>query len=315
MKPPVIQTDVASFLGSRAGARVFFEEMDGNHGDRLILLGARLLLDRVRFEWTDDPARADLIVINGGGSLCAQPWCGDLAQLRGYTQAHPGVEVAVLPSSYYWGDADFAACFRGRTAPTTLFAREKLSLQRLAEADLPEGVSVALDQDLAFHLEGTPLVEDARRVPSEGYILLVERFDEEQATGKPVKIKSIRRYGRYLPVPVQNVVKKMLDRTRAKASGFEVTVLGEALALRPDLAGKPTIYHDVSNTTRNTFEEFVRMIAAADAVVTTRMHAAILAAMLGKPTFMKGKSGAYRKLQGVYEQSLASMPHVYLLES
>jgi exopolysaccharide biosynthesis predicted pyruvyltransferase EpsI len=311
-----VATDVLESLRSHAGARAFFKPLPGNHGDRLILLGARHWLAPLGFQWVEDPAKADVIVINGGGGMFVQPWCDDLRAFRRYAQGYPGTPLVVLPSSFYWGESDLIGCFAGRTAGLVLFARELLSLSRLERAGLPDGVSVGLDCDMAFRLAGTPLVEDARRVPSRGYVLLVERFDAEQATGWSFRSGPLRKkLGRRLPAPVRNFLKQVLDRVRYLTSDFRRSALDEALRLRPDLAGKPVVYNDVSDVMQNSFDEFVRIIAAADAVVTTRMHAGILAAMLGKPTFLKGKAGDYRKLQSVYERWLAAMPHVHLLES
>ena len=306
--------DVRAALSPYAGSRAYFEPLGGNHGDRLILLGARHWMEPLGFHWVQEPSAAEVIVINGGGGLFVQPWCADLSELRRYTLGYRSTRIVVLPSSYHWGEYDLAACFSERRAETVLFARERASLVRLERAGLPEGVSIGLDHDMAFRLEGTELIERARSVPSGGYVLVVERFDEEHATGKRSRLKPLFRYGKHLPVALQEFAKKTLDRVRHARSSFRRTALDEAVGILPSLAGKPAVYNDVSNVSRNTFEEFVEIVAAADAVITTRMHAGILAAMLGKPTFLKGRDDGYRKLQSVYAYSLASLPHVHLLE-
>lgn len=304
---------VMEALQEHAGKRLYFEPLGGNHGDRLILEGARLCIERVGFEVVDDPAKAELILINGGGGAFVQPWCEGLHLVRRYFQGCPHTPAIVLPSSYWWGDNELSSLFSGRTAPATLFARERLSHQRLMQANLPEMVAVGLDHDMAFHLADSPLMRQAKKVDSKGYLLIVERFDKENLDGKQPALGRFYRYGRWLPRRLQKLAKWTLERTRSANSTFRRGALDEAVKLLPRLAGKPTIYQDVSNVHRNSFQEFVDMIAAAEAVITTRMHAGILAAMLGKAAFFQPRDNEYQKLQSVYAFSLANNPEVFLL--
>ena len=101
---------------------------------------------------------------------------------------------------------------------------------------------------------------------------------------------------------------------RFRRSELHGVVRELACAERPELRDLPVVYNDVSNVTRNSFDDFVRIIAQAEAVVSTRLHVGILAAMLQKLTFLKDGPGDYRKLWSVYTQSLATTPHVQLLE-
>jgi len=307
-------------LGSRVravlepfrGRRCYFEPLAGNHGDTLILMAARLILAEFELEYVDAPDAAELIVINGGGGLFVEPWCQGLAQWRGYATGYPETPIIVLPSSFAFADADFVSNFERRTAPTWLICREHGSVNRLEQLNLPDGVQVDVDHDLALHLAEHELVLSARGVPSAGYVLVVERFDSEQGTASRLLSSDAYRWAWKLPQPAQRLGKAMLTLARRRRSALRQQASSSASAF-PALPNLPQKYEDVSNEHRYTFDYFVQTIAAADAIVTTRLHAGILAAMFGKPTFLKDGS-SYRKLTSIYEYSMADWPHVHLLD-
>lgn len=297
-----------------SGADVFLEPLDGNHGDRLILLGTERVMRQMDFRRVDDPHKADLILVNGGGGLFVQPWCSDLHRFRAYAQGFIDTPMVVLPSSFYWGNANLAECFARRRAPATLFARGPGSLVRLQTAGLPGSVTLGLDHDMALHLADSPLIENARKIRSQGYLLLVERFDEEHVGATAPPLTSFQSVRKCIPPIVQPLARRVLDHMRFRRSELNGVVRELACAQRPELRDLPVVYNDVSNVTRNSFDDFVRIIAQAEAVVSTRLHVGILAAMLQKLTFLKDGPGDYRKLWSVYTQSLATTPHVQLLE-
>jgi exopolysaccharide biosynthesis predicted pyruvyltransferase EpsI len=63
---------------------------------------------------------------------------------------------------------------------------------------------------------------------------------------------------------------------------------------------------------RQTFSTYLKLIINAEAVVTDRLHVAILGAILGKKVFLL--SNVYHKNRGVYEYSLSSYPNVRYYE-
>ena len=79
----------------------------------------------------------------------------------------------------------------------------------------------------------------------------------------------------------------------------------------PETAELPVYYLDIARLSFCSYDDYCNLIAAAAAVVATRLHVAILGGMLEKPTYCK--PGWYHKMKGVYEHSLAGMDHVALI--
>jgi exopolysaccharide biosynthesis predicted pyruvyltransferase EpsI len=69
---------------------------------------------------------------------------------------------------------------------------------------------------------------------------------------------------------------------------------------------------DISQTSLCSFDTFCSLIAQSAAVISTRLHVAVLAALLGKPTYLVAGPGT--KIRSVYEYSLAEMPNVRLVD-
>jgi exopolysaccharide biosynthesis predicted pyruvyltransferase EpsI len=62
----------------------------------------------------------------------------------------------------------------------------------------------------------------------------------------------------------------------------------------------------------HSFDEYCALVRGASVVVTDRLHVAIPAALLGTPVELM--DSGYHKLRGVYERSLADLPHVHLVD-
>lgn len=60
-----------------------------------------------------------------------------------------------------------------------------------------------------------------------------------------------------------------------------------------------------------TFPEFCSEIARSEVIVSTRLHVAILGAILGRRTYIV--AGKYHKIPGIYEYSMAAMDHVSMV--
>ncbi|MBW3609881.1 MAG: polysaccharide pyruvyl transferase family protein [Actinobacteria bacterium] len=88
-------------------------------------------------------------------------------------------------------------------------------------------------------------------------------------------------------------------------------LLDRALFEEPSLRGLPVYAADISLPWLYSFDQFTKLVARAAAVVTTRLHVGILAALLGKPTWIK--PGTFHKIRGIYEFSMAGMDHVRLV--
>jgi len=79
----------------------------------------------------------------------------------------------------------------------------------------------------------------------------------------------------------------------------------------PDLKQLPICAADISDPALCSFSYFSQLIAESAIVASTRLHVGILAAMLGKPTYVK--SGAYHKIRGIHEYSMHGMSNVKLI--
>ena len=75
-----------------------------------------------------------------------------------------------------------------------------------------------------------------------------------------------------------------------------------------DLAGLPRLVCDVSRKEYYSFEGFCDAIADAAIVLTTRLHVGILAALLGKRTYVF--EGVYHKIRAIYDHSLSGYENV-----
>ena len=80
----------------------------------------------------------------------------------------------------------------------------------------------------------------------------------------------------------------------------------------PEAVGLPRDIADLSNVNTCSFDAFCDRIAAARVVFTTRLHAGLYAAMLGRRTFIF--DGAYHKIRGIHELSLKDRANVTFVE-
>lgn len=296
------------------GRPVFFDPLSGNNGDRLITAGSEEALRTWQVRRVARPAEADLIVVNGGGGMLDY-YGPPLAALRSFLERFPSTRVVVLPQSYHFEKVDFAAVFADRRAPVTLFARERYSREWLRKAALPPAVRCELDHDMAFRLRGSTFLADLRSRARERHVLFVERRDAESmgAGARPAMRVPLKRIA---PAALKRPLKRWWVQARERSSGrrtpFFELAYGTAVAERPELRRLPVYAADVSDHSMHHFAGFCRAIADAAAVVTNRLHVAILGALLEKPVWVS--TGAYHKIRGIYEHSLADDPRVRLLE-
>lgn len=310
---PDLGDSIRESLEPYRNCKCYFEPLEGNHGDQLILLGSNAFLASYNFQFVESPGDAELIVINGGGGMFIDRWSRNLTRWKSYAEGYRSTPIVVLPSSYWFADLDFRGTLIHREAPTTLFCRERGSFGRLNDLNLPSDTQIKLDHDMAFHLANLEPVVSARRVPERDFVLVVERFDDEQGTGPRMLSAKNFKWAWKLPSPVKRVGKAALAFARGRTS----QLLKEAkntTSLFPEFpANIEYKYIDVSNEHKYTFDFFVTTVAEARGIVTTRLHAGILAAMLGKPTLLKDGS-EYKKLSTIYEYSMKDWPHVRVLE-
>ena len=302
------------------GKRCFFLRYPGNNGDVLIRLGAEQLLRSAKLQTVHTMARADVIVMTGGFGV-SDRWHVGLDALKA-AAAYRATPIVVLPSSYEFRVTDPAIVLKHREAPTFLYCRERHSVERLRAFEFGPQVHVGLDHDMAMQLAGSSFIEALQAKSSADYVLVVDRKDDEnpdtarhQLTITPpilARMPFSRLLRAAVPFEARLRLRRMLlGRRHARVSqgppGWAVSALRDCF---PEFEHRATRTADVSVQEFYSFEEFTTAIARSAAVVTSRLHVGILAALLGKPTVLR--SDPLLNVSGVYEYSLSVFANVRL---
>lgn len=316
LKP--LDAELAQFRGKR----IFFEPLEGNNGDELIEMGSHTLLRSIDAKLVGNPKQADAIVVNGGAGM-TDIWSHGLGTLKKYNSLYSDVPLIVLPSSFSFTKTDFSALFRDRKAPAFIYARERYSLKLLEDFTFPSDVRLGLDHDMAFQLKDTPYFKCLQTRESQKHILIVERDDAERVTNMTQPRSQSPNWKRNIPWSVKRPINRhLLWKLNRRSIAKQLGELGlqtefaqewhqKVLIDYPELEGLPVFAADISSPALCSFDRFSQLVADAAVVVSTRLHVAILAAMLGKPTYIK--SGSYHKIQGIFEHSLSERSNVRLV--
>jgi exopolysaccharide biosynthesis predicted pyruvyltransferase EpsI len=310
MEVLIKNTSTDKLMATHNNARIFFEQLNGNNGDKLIRMGAYEGFRRAGLTLVETPEEAEIIYINGGFAF-SDVWPGGLVKLRHYAQHYVTKPLVILPASFFFRQTNFPELFHNRSAPTIIYARERYSLDVIQKLRFPAEVQVGLDHDMAFRLSESEYLKELRAKSAQKHILIVERFDNETATGifdKPMRVPAKR----LIPHSFKAPVKRWMLRRRWEKTEFYHSAVRRVIADNPKLADASIFAGDVSRTDSFSFDEFGLAVAESAAVVTTRLHVAILASMLGKSTYIKLPSGPVKKIQGIYEYSLSALPHVQI---
>jgi exopolysaccharide biosynthesis predicted pyruvyltransferase EpsI len=303
--PARIDLSPGEFLATLRGRRVYFDALHGNHGDRLLTLAAQALLSGAGIEHVRRIRAADFILVNGGGSM-ADGWFG-LARLARYCRSFPGVPLAVLPSSFHFTRSNLSELCAGRQAPMWLWARERPSFDLLLQ-QRAQGwrFQIGLDHDLAFALQQHPLIEDLALTAQPRHLLVVERDDWEGPTGRsrPLSPPGLSFIPEAIRSRARRVLLAPLRRRQDRTSTFCRAALAYAKQRHPEAAGLQSVVADVSLAETCDFDAFLRQVAGAAVIVTTRLHVAILGQLLKIPTCLV--EGRYHKYRGVFEYSMQS---------
>ena len=141
-------------------------------------------------------------------------------------------------------------------------------------------------------------------------MLIVERYDIERP-GRALRRRPGREVlARMAPRSLKDLLRPHIARRRVSAPTGLASEASRLLGPRPGRP-VPTVVGDLSNPRLHSFDEFLRTVADADAVVTQRLHVGVLSALLGIETWLDDRG--YYKIRGIWEQSMQSMPHVHLL--
>lgn len=313
-------------------AAFFFEPLSGNNGDKLIEMGSRELFKRLNLKMVNNPQNANIIIVNGSGGMTAH-W-GAFEIVKHYIESYPETTIIVLPSSWDLPNESFSSLFKNRSKPCYFFAREKYSYSKLAAVEFnKENIMnplafCGLDHDMAFHLKDTDYIKRLVNNSGSEKILIIERTDKEKPTTitsnsmnwiilikKIIKTIAPKKIHKSL-AKIMIMVSKPAKRKRMEKvwSDSNFTLWAQKLVLRNNnnLKSAKVISQDISDHTVYSFKDFEDVMSSATVIVTTRLHGAILGAMLGKKTYFV--KGVWHKFQGVYEYSLIDYPNVELVE-
>lgn len=304
------------------GKRIFFEPLEGNNGDDLIKMGSHTLLKSIDAKLVHNPKQADAIVINGGGGM-TDNWSLGFKDIKKFSREYPETPLVILPSSFSFTKTDFASLFRDRKAPTFIYARERYSLKILEDLTFPSDVRLGLDHDMAFQLKDAPYFKCLQTRESQKHILIVERDDPERVTNTTQPRPESPNWKRKIPWSVKRPINRhLLWKLKRRSIASQLGNLGleapftqewhqKVLIDHPEFESLPIFAADISIPALCSFDRFSQLVADAAVVVSTRLHVAILAAMLGKPVYVK--SGPYHKIQGIFEYSLSERSNVRLV--
>jgi exopolysaccharide biosynthesis predicted pyruvyltransferase EpsI len=284
----------------------------GNNGDDLIRLGAERLFERCELTFVHHPADAQVLMMGGSGGML-EKYRFIPGLFRHYWTRFPDKPLWVLPSTYYFPNRSLTLGLPSRTAEVVLYCRERVSYEHLRrDGKLPSCCEIRLSHDTAFALADSPLVESYSQTPGQ-HILMVERDDMEH----PARFNAPRTGAESWRTRIPDFLKKPLYPLRAFFFSQRTTPFrGRCEAIiserHPDLRNCKRLFRDVSRRDFNTLEQFCQTIASAELVLTTRLHAAIFAALLGKTTYVfAGRH--YHKIRAIYEHSLSDFEHVNLI--
>ncbi|MFC4553892.1 polysaccharide pyruvyl transferase family protein [Georgenia faecalis] len=282
-----------------------------NLGDSLIWLGELQYLTSLGHEivytadigrfFSDDIARlpADtVLVLHGGGNF------GDLYPAhdsfrRHIVEAHGDRRIVVMPQSIHYQDHEtlrHAGAAYSRAADLTLLVRENRSLD-IAKENF-QGVDVRYCYDAAL---GAP-IEDTKSSARDG-ILTLARGDQEAL---PADLSLARTAGM-----------RDWEFTPLNSAAWKGAIaVGAAYKRLPGMARRPFYRANLAALDyclRLNVSAALHQFSGRSAVATNRLHAHILAALLGIPHAVADNS--YGKVSSIYEEYTGAFSTAHLVDS
>lgn len=280
---------------------------------------------------TDDPDGVDFIAVPPNGALLDRFRAPEIVRSR--LRPHRDRPLVIFPSSAQFLQEDPSAMFEHRSAPTLWILREPYSYAHLEQSWgrqlAAAGVVLALDHDVVIsgsrHVPKyfTPTNAGPRRDhPS---ALLVSRLgveardirndtgplnNHEQRAGSAIKRAAVE-IARALPPAALRPARRMSTRRRIQNANRDLLLAVPRETQERFDDGAYQAATDISDTSLVSFEEYCARIAAADLVLTNRLHVAIPAALMGTETILV--DSGYHKLRGIYEHSLEDLESITLV--
>ncbi len=274
------------FLTDHADRTFYLKPWNGNCGDTLIWLGTERLFNDLRIRRTLNPRTADIILVPGGNQTM---WQANIDVWNEVRSKYPDKGFAVGPVTVRLGVTTWQQDLKTAGARVLgIFARDPESYANLLAAGLDAGITVGLSHDPSLYLRHSSLLQEHREASTSEFVLAAFRHDWEGSRSPTQRLGAwphrlapglFRRIDRHWRVGARRRKIALAERHRRSRLPLKVC----------DAAEFPLDY-------------FIEIVRAAAEVHTDRLHAMLLAVMLGKTTF--AYPTAYGKLEAVYEHSL-----------
>jgi exopolysaccharide biosynthesis predicted pyruvyltransferase EpsI len=258
----------------------------GNMGDIVIAQAEYQFFDKHKLNYHIYNGILTENLVYGGGGLFVSNWKEDYQSILKVFKNPKIKNILLLPSSFF-DCPDLLAVIDERFV---IFCREKQSYEYLARSGVK--ATLLLENDMVFYL-----TQDFMKGKNK------QRFSYKKI------------YHRVIPLVSNLVQKNGYKIAYFLRSDSESKTEWQKLGIHQTLDLSLCICSDCRNTEECNFYSklFFTGIDTADIVVTDRLHIGICAALLGKEVFLVDNS--YRKVSGVYENSMKNMLHVHFIDN
>lgn len=284
-----------------------------NIGDSLIWEGEIAYLERMgkRVRYVSDLRgydRADLmrrlpkggvVLLHGGGNF-GDLWLGHQNHRERVVSELHDYRIVQLSQSIYFADrarAEQADRILSEHPDFRVLIRDHLSLQRAADY-LPR-LDCRFCPDMALGYEPHPMVG----IPRESdLVLAIARADKESASGlrdvgtdwlHPLRLR-ITDWGLHAKDPIEWRVARGVAWVQHK-----LVAVRRKLRVHSPLLPQVVVRKAIDTINRKNVRSALRLYAPAQAIVVDRLHAHVLAALLGTPHVLLDNN--YRKLGAVFD--------------
>jgi glycosyltransferase involved in cell wall biosynthesis/exopolysaccharide biosynthesis predicted pyruvyltransferase EpsI len=303
------------------GGRLVYLPNPGNLGDGMIATATTLLFEKlgVCYEVFDENASYgdDWTLIYGGGGACVPYW-NILDKLKAiFTMT--GIErCIILPHSI----RECPVLLAVMDSRFTVFCRETASFEYCRSMNQQAEFVLADDMALTLDLKDFPPLSDAQRKAISplkflgAYLGLLSRNQRNRIKvlaklDHKTRRRLLKRLGKHvLPFGRDLKIAWFMRRDQEKTD-----VIGDSLPNAPFMDLSRYGGGDCRDELVNYLgvELFLHAINEVDVVVTDRLHVGVGAALLGKHLVWLDNS--YGKVHGVYQNSMAHIPHIHFVHS
>ena len=303
------------------GGRLVYLPNPGNLGDGMIATATTLLFEKlgIRYEVFDENVDYGdgWTLIYGGGGACVPYW-NILDKLKAIFTM-PGIERCIILPHSIRECPELLAVMDSRF---TVFCRETVSFEYCRLMNQQAEFVSAHDMALTLDLDDFPKLSAAeRKAPSFGQVMGASLGLVSRSHSKRIKtlakldhktrrrmLKELERH--ILPFGHGLKIAWFMRRDQEKTDVIGVALPGVSFM---DLSryGGGDCRDELVNYLG--VELFLHAINEVDVVVTDRLHVGVGAALLGKHLVWLDNS--YGKVHGVYQNSMAHIPHIHFVHS